>query len=83
MLDWGLAFGDETLTIRIVSLQNLETLGRKYQVGYLDENMAFFRFFDRGHFGGTFWSSRVKIYPIQVSYTMLRITFLLLVRTKM
>ena len=54
MLDWGSAFGDETLTIRIAILENLDMLGRKYRVGHLDENMANFRFFDRGHFGSIF-----------------------------
>ena len=71
MLDWGSAFGDETLTIRIAILENLETLGRKYQVGHLDENMAVFRFFDRGHLGTTFRPSRVKLYSIQISHTVL------------
>ena len=82
MLDWGSAFGDETLTIRIAILENLEMLGRKYQVGHLDENTAFLRFFDSGHFRSFFRPSRVKLDSIQISYPMLRNKFLLRVPKK-
>ena len=46
MLDLGSAFGDKTLTIRFVTLENPEIFGRKYPVIHLDEVMANLTFLD-------------------------------------
>ena len=46
MLDSGSAFGDETLTIGFVTLENPEIFGRKYPAGYPDEVVANLPFLD-------------------------------------
>ena len=62
MLDSGSAFGDETLTIRFVTLENPENFGRKYPAAHPGEITVFLSFFDSG-------DKRVGFRPLRVKLT--------------
>ena len=70
MLDPGLAYGDETLTIRFAHLQNLENFGRKYPAAHLYETTAFWRFSESRWKMAVFGPQGVKQYRIFITRYM-------------
>ena len=71
MLDSGSAFGDETLTIRFVTLENPENFGRKYPAAHPGEITAILSFFDSGDKRVSFRPPRVNLTQIDL-YSYMR-----------